>query len=39
MNSSTVTYNGVGHAATFVSATQLTISLTTGDQATAGTFP
>ncbi len=39
MNSSTVTYNGVGHAATFVSATKLTISLTTGDQATAGTFP
>jgi hypothetical protein len=39
MSTSTVTYNGVGHTATFVSASQLTISLTTGDQATAGTYP
>ncbi len=39
MSSSTVTYNGVGHTATYVSASQLTISLTTGDQATAGNFP
>jgi hypothetical protein len=37
--SSTVTYNGVGHAATFVSSTQLTITLTTTDQATAGSYP
>ena len=36
---STVTYNGVGHAATYVSATQLTITLSAGDQATAGTDP
>ncbi len=36
--SSTVTYNGVGHAATFVSSTQLTISLSAADQATAGTY-
>src|ERR1017187_3933205 len=39
LGTSTVTYNGVGHTATFVSASQLTISLTTGDQATAGTYP
>jgi len=37
--SSTVTYNALAHAATFVNSTQLTISLTAGDQATAGTFP
>ena len=36
--SSTVTYNGVGHAATFVSSTQLTISLSATDQATAGSY-
>ena len=35
---STVTYNGVGHTATFVSATQLTISLSATDQATAGSY-
>jgi hypothetical protein len=39
VSSSTVTYNGVGHAATYVSGTQLTISLSTADQATAGTYP
>jgi len=39
VSTSTVTYNGVAHAATFVSATKLTIQLTTGDQATAGNFP
>jgi hypothetical protein len=33
-----VTYNGVGHAATFVSSTQLTISLSATDQATAGSY-
>lgn len=36
---STVTYNGVGHAATFVSTTQLTISLSATDQSVVGTFP
>jgi uncharacterized repeat protein (TIGR03803 family) len=36
--SSTVTYNGVGHAATFVSSTELTITLSTTDQATAGSY-
>ncbi len=39
LSTSTVTYNAVGHAATFVSSTQLTIPLTAADQATAGTFP
>src|SRR5258708_7079107 len=39
VSTSTVTYNGVGHTATFVSSTQLTISLSTTDQATAGTYP
>ncbi len=38
MSSSTVTYNGTGHAATYVNATQLKITLSTGDQATAGTY-
>ena len=39
MSTSTVTYNAVGHTATFFSSSQLTISLTAGDQATAGTYP
>jgi hypothetical protein len=39
LTSSTVTYNGIAHTATYVSATDLTISLSAGDQATAGTFP
>lgn len=38
VSGATVTYNGVAHAVTFVSATQLTITLSAGDQATAGTF-
>jgi hypothetical protein len=38
LSSSTVTYNGVGHTATFVSATQLTISLSATDQAKAGSY-
>ncbi len=38
VSGSTVTYNGVAHTATFVNATQLTISLSVGDQATAGTY-
>ena len=36
--SSTVTYNGVGHAATLLSSTKLTISLSATDQATAGSY-
>ncbi len=39
LSSSTVTYNGIAHAATFVSSAQLTVSLTASDQATAGTYP
>jgi hypothetical protein len=39
LSTSTVTYNAVAHTATYVSSTKLTIPLTTGDQATAGTFP
>lgn len=39
LSGSTVTYDGVAHAATFVSSTQLTISLSTSDQATAGSYP
>ena len=38
LSSSTVTYNGVGHAATFLNSTQLTISLSATDQATAGSY-
>ena len=39
VSTSAVTYNAVAHTATFVSSTQLTISLTTADQAAGGTFP
>ena len=39
LSTSTVTYNGVGHTATFVSATQLTISLIASDEATMGSYP
>ena len=38
VSTSTVTYHAVAHAATFVSATQLKITLSTTDQATAGTY-
>ena len=37
-SSSTVTYNAAAHTATYVSATQLTIRLSAGDQAASGTF-
>jgi hypothetical protein len=37
--SSTVTYNAIPHMATVVNSTQLTISLTAGDQATASDYP
>jgi len=36
---SAATFNGVAHAATYVSAGQLTITLTTTDLETAGSFP
>jgi len=39
LNSSTVTFNGIFHAATFVNASQLTISLTSADLATVGAYP
>ena len=39
LDSSTVTFNGISHAATFVNAGQLTISLTSADLATVGTYP
>jgi hypothetical protein len=39
VSSTTATYNGLIHPATFVSSTQLTISLSAGDLATAGTYP
>jgi len=39
LSASTVTFNSVAHAATYVSASQLTISLTTADLATAGSYP
>src|SRR5208337_4823753 len=38
LSTSTVTYNGVAHTPTWVSSTQLTITLSTSDQATAGTY-
>jgi virginiamycin B lyase len=37
--SSTVTFNGVSHPATFVNSGQLTIALTTTDLGTVGSFP
>jgi hypothetical protein len=36
---STVTYNGIAHAATYVSASQLTITLTTSDLYALGSYP
>ena len=39
LSTSTVTYNGVSHAPTPVSGTQMTIALTTADLATAGSYP
>src|SRR5208282_5716007 len=38
VSTSTVTYNGVAHAGTFVNGGQLTIQLSVADQATGGTF-
>jgi uncharacterized repeat protein (TIGR03803 family) len=39
LSSSTVTFNGIAHTAAYVSASQLTISLTTADLATVGIYP
>jgi hypothetical protein len=39
ISSSSVTYNSTAHAATFVSASQLTISLSASDMAATGTYP
>jgi hypothetical protein len=39
LTSSTVTFNGIAHAAVFFNANQLTISLTSSDLAIAGAFP
>jgi hypothetical protein len=39
VSTSTVTYNGAPHTATFVNSTQLTISLSASDQATGGAYP
>ncbi|QHN05126.1 hypothetical protein FTO74_18565 [Granulicella sp. WH15] len=39
VSTSTVTFKGASHSATYVSATSITLSLTTADQATAGSFP
>ena len=38
LTSSTVTFNGTDHAAAYVNATQLTISLTSADLTTAGSY-
>jgi len=38
LSTSTVTYNGQPHSATFLNATQLTISLSADDEATAGNY-
>ena len=38
VSTSTVTYNGVAHTATFVTPTQLTISLSVSDQVTGGNY-
>ncbi len=39
LSTSVVTYNGVGHAATFINSNTLTIALSAADQATAGAYP
>jgi N-acetylneuraminic acid mutarotase len=39
LTSSTVSFNGIAHTATYVGASQLTLSLTSADLATAGTYP
>ena len=39
VSTSTVTYNAAAHTATYVSSTELEITLSASDQATAGTYP
>ena len=39
LSSSTVTFNGIAHTPVYVNANQLTISLTSSDLATAGSYP
>jgi hypothetical protein len=39
VSTSTVTYNGVAHTATYVSSAQLKITLSASDLATSGTYP
>jgi hypothetical protein len=39
VSGSTVTYNGVAHAATFISPSESTIQLSAADQATSGNYP
>jgi hypothetical protein len=39
VTSSTVTFNGIVHSSTYVNATKLTISLTSADLATIGSYP
>ena len=39
ISTSTATYNGVAHTVTFTSSTVISITLTTADLATAGSFP
>jgi hypothetical protein len=39
VSGSNATYNGVVHGTSYVSATQLTLSLTTADMATTGSYP
>jgi len=39
MSASTVTLNGAAHASSFVSASQLSVPLSTNDMATTGAFP
>jgi subtilase family serine protease len=39
ISGSTVTYNNVAHSASYMSASQLAISLTTSDMAATGTYP
>ena len=39
VSTSTVTYNAMAHTATYISSTELEITLSASDQATAGTYP
>ncbi|MGA2077204.1 MAG: hypothetical protein ABSH52_27250, partial [Terriglobia bacterium] len=39
MSTSTVSFNGVAHATTFLNVTELQVTLSASDLATAGTYP